>query len=216
MGKSKYLSLWPGYDGPKTPGPLHVVAWPDTHPDTHCDEHGYTPDEHGQCTGCKWVPAETICCEKCNEPLRLKMEMSFIEQVIAESGFHPEELTLAAYQAYCDEFEDKLEGRPDLKDVTAWFKGLTREQQREVARKYLRRNGLVVGVVINSADLDPDGDGFFTSLEDRLFEEAIDLAPEDILQALIDNPETPEKAKKYIRKRLEKSVKAEEKTDTPA
>jgi len=214
MGKSKYLSLWPGYDGPKTPGPLHVMAWPDTHPDTHCEEHKYTPDEHGLCTGCRWVPAETVCCEICNEPLRLKMEMGFVEGMIAESEFRPVKLVLAAYQAYCDEFKDKLEGTPDIKDVKAWFDGLTREQRREAAEKYLRRKNLVVGVAINPADLDPDE--FFAYIEDDLYQELVDTIPEEILPELIDNPETPEKIKVLIRQRLKKSVKDEEKTDATA
>lgn len=126
---------WPGFSGPSIWGPLFLMKWPESHPDTHCEDHVYTPDEKGIC-GCGWVPADKVCCETCNELVRLKLERLLLKRMVHKSPYSPDSLVIAAYLGYLDEYRDKLDSTPDLSAVYEWFQGMPREKRNAIKEKY--------------------------------------------------------------------------------
>jgi len=139
MGDTKYIVPWPGYTGPKTPGPLRIVEWPDTHPDTHCECHTFTPDkEIPEMCECGWTEKDTTGSEYL-EPLRLLTERVLLLDLVEESTYYPKEILFVGCLEYCARFGYKMEGPLDLEVVSEWIrKEFLPAEMRMLLKKYSR------------------------------------------------------------------------------
>lgn len=142
LGSTRALSNpWKGYKEPRTWGKWFVVQWPDVHPDSHCEEGKYTPDDEDQhCLGCGWVPPEAICCKYCNEPLRNKAELDVLEKKVDRSPFN--HLLFTGYQAYVDQHREQLVGPPSFEEVQKWWNKLSQKTKDSYIKKYSKAPGL--------------------------------------------------------------------------
>jgi len=210
MGDAKYIVPWPGYTGPKTPGPLHLVEWPDSHPDTHCEYHTFTPEEDtpGMCK-CGWTEKNTTAGKQL-EPLRLITEKVLLLRLVELSPYRPEEVLYAGCLEYCARFGYKMEGPLDLKVVVEWIrKELLPVQMRMLLKKYSRE--------LKEVDLTTP------AFLEAMMEQTLDLAKSVIhamsveqLERSLKNPIFPhhQKIEKELRQRLEE-LKNEQVTQEP-
>jgi|GEM_PF-5186893 len=187
---------WPGFQGPMTWGQTFVMKWADNHPDSHCEQRKYTPDHDGICE-CGWVPADKICCDLCNETVRLKIEKSHLRRMFEkfQYNFGNNRVLEGPYLGYCDEFRDSLTGTPDLKAVLKWFQSKKLSEQHKILFIKFRPKRRVIKIEIRS---NIDLSGMF----DDIFEDLLSDAPNRVIEEILNSDDLPEEIKAEIREYL--------------